>query len=174
MALPVTPQQVADVYRRVGELLAIAATHFGWKVLPAMEVSFDLKGQSAGQMQLRGKHCRLRFNPVLMTQNYEHYLEVTVAHELAHAVAALVFGRKIKPHGREWQLVMAMFGQEAERCHNYDLSQTKIRRLQRFRYRCACREHELTIIRHRRIQSGERDYLCRQCGQKLTLVEDQR
>lgn len=169
--MTVRPEQVGDVYRRLGELLAIAARHFGWKVLPGIEVSFDLKGQAAGQMQLQGKQLRLRFNPILMNQNYQHFIEVAVGHELAHAVAALVYGRKIKPHGLEWQSIMVLFGLEAERCHDYDVSQAQVRRLQRFRYRCACREHELTVIRHRRIQSGEREYICRSCGQKLTLIE---
>ncbi len=173
MTFPVKPDQVADVYHRLGMLLAVAAHHFGWKVLPGLEVSFDLKGQAAGQMQLRSKQIRIRFNPVLMAQNYEHFINVAVGHELAHAVAALVFGPKIKPHGREWQSIMVMFGLEADRCHDYDLSQVRVRRLQRFRYRCACREHELTVIRHRRILSGERSYHCRSCGQKLTLVEEQ-
>ncbi len=170
MALAVNPEQVSEVYGRIGELLAVAARHFGWKVLPALEVSFDLKGQAAGQMQLRGKQMRLRFNPALMAQNRDHFIRTAVGHELAHAVAALVYGRKIKPHGREWQSIMVLFGLEPERCHDYDLSRVKVRRLQRFRYRCACREHELTSIRHRRIQSGERSYICRACGQKLTLA----
>lgn len=170
--LPVTPEQTADVYRRLGELLAIAARYFGWQRLPGIEISFDLKGKAAGQMRMRGKQIHLRFNPVLMEQNYSNFIEVVIGHELAHGVAGLVYGGRIKPHGREWQALMALFGLPAERCHEYDVADSQVRRLQRFRYRCRCREHELTVIRHRRIQKGEQQYFCRACHGELTWVNE--
>ncbi|WP_152485969.1 SprT-like domain-containing protein [Methylohalobius crimeensis] len=162
--------QMAAVYERLGELLAIAARRFQWRILPGFEVGFDLKGQAAGQMQIRQGKVRLRFNAVLMRDNREHFLRVTVAHELAHAVAYWVYGKKIQPHGEEWQSIMALFGLEPRRCHDYDVTHAQVRRLQRFTYRCGCREHDLTSIRHRRIQEGERTYVCKHCREKLEWV----
>ncbi len=173
MTFPVLPRQVAKIYHRLGELLTVAAQHFGWKALPAIEVRFDLKGRAAGQMRAKGKQLILRFNPVLMQQNFDHFVQVAVGHELAHAVAYLQYGRKIQPHGQEWQAVMALFGLPPDRCHDYDTSQAQVRRLQRFRYRCECREHELTIIRHRRIQNGQQ-YFCTHCRQPLIAMEEGR
>ncbi len=171
MTFPASPRQVAKIYHRLDELLAVAAQHYQWKVLPAIEVRFDLKGKAAGQMQARGKQIILRFNPILMAQNFDHFVQVAVGHELAHAVAYLQYGKKIQPHGKEWQQVMALFELPPDRCHDYDTSQSQVRRLRRFRYRCACREHELTIIRHRRIQSGQQQYFCKGCRQPLIPME---
>ncbi|KXJ41631.1 MAG: hypothetical protein AXA67_04705 [Methylothermaceae bacteria B42] len=171
MTFPASPRQVAKIYHRLGELLAVAAQHYQWKALPAIEVRFDLKGKAAGQMQALGKQIILRFNPILMAQNFDHFVQVAVGHELAHAVAYLQYGKKIQPHGKEWQQVMALFELPPDRCHDYDTSQSQVRRLRRFRYRCACREHELTIIRHRRIQSGQQQYFCKGCRQPLIPME---
>ncbi len=169
----VEPEHIAQIYARLGRLLALAAQRCGWKVLPAFEVAFDLKGRAAGQMQVRGRQVRLRFNPVLMTQNWDDFLETVVGHELAHAVAYWRHGRRIRPHGPEWQEIMGWFGLAPQRCHDYDVSASQVRRLPRFRYRCECREHWLTSIRHGRIQRGERDYVCRNCGAKLVWVPEE-
>ncbi|BCX88081.1 hypothetical protein MIN45_P0448 [Methylomarinovum tepidoasis] len=159
--------QIAQIYQRLGELLALAGAHFRWQVLPAFEVAFDLRGKAAGQMVAGRSGVRLRFNPVLLRQNWEDFLHTVVAHELAHAVVWWQYGRRAKPHGPEWQAVMRLFGLEPQRCHDYDVAGGQARRLQRFRYRCGCREHALTSIRHGRIQRGEREYVCKFCGQRL-------
>ena len=167
----IEPQHIAQVYRRLGALLAVAARHFDWKVLPAAEVSFDLRGQAAGQMQVRGRQVRLRFNAVLLQRDFDQFLEEVVAHELAHAVVHWRYGGRVKPHGPQWREVMTLFGVTPKRCHDYE-DLRPVRRLQRYRYRCGCREHQLTAIRHRRIQRGEREYLCKSCGHRLTWVQD--
>jgi len=66
---------------------------------------------------------------------------------------------------REW------FGVEPERTHRFDARLVPARRQRRWRYRCACREHELTTVRHRRVEKGAR-YLCRACRQTLAFAGD--
>jgi SprT protein len=39
-----------------------------------------------------------------------------------------------------------------------------VRRQRRFRYRCDCRDHLLTAVRHNRIVTRNVVYRCRECG----------
>jgi len=156
-------QQAEQDTRR---LLRQAAEHFGLPV-PRVDVRFDLRGQAAGQARLpsRGRPV-IRYNAQLLLQNGPRFLQRTVPHETAHVIAYRLHGRHIRPHGPEWKAVMALFGADSRRCHDYDVSTLPRRRLTRHRYRCDCREHALTSIRHNRIVAGQ-VYLCRSCGQAL-------
>ena len=61
---------------------------------------------------------------------------------------------------------MQLFGADSSRCHDYDTSHAGTRHLTRYAYRCGCREHALTSIRHNRILAGQ-VYYCRACGKAL-------
>lgn len=135
--------------------------------MPNPEIHFDLRGRSAGMMcHIPGRPPKLRFNLQLLAENRDGFLETTVPHEVAHLVVRELFGAAARPHGREWKAVMAFFGVEANRCHDYDVSGSQTRRLERFLYQCDCRQHQLTSIRHRRVLGGQ-TYLCRACKQPL-------
>jgi SprT protein len=150
---------------RTRELLARAARHYGVS-MPDPIVAFDLRGRAAGKA-LAGdaRRALVRYNAALLAAYPEHFIAHTVPHEVAHLVVFRVFGR-MRPHGPEWASVMAFFGVRPERCHNYDVSGLATRRLRRYPYRCACRDHQLTSIRHNRIRGGQ-VYLCTHCGVAL-------
>ncbi|MES9873693.1 MAG: SprT-like domain-containing protein [Candidatus Sedimenticola sp. 6PFRAG7] len=151
---------------QVDRLLNKARDHYDHP-MPLVEIRFDLKGTTAGQARMWPCTSPLiRFNSQLLEANPETFLERTVPHEVAHLVTCTLHGNRIKPHGEEWKAVMSLFGAEASRCHSYDTSQTQQRRLQCFDYRCDCRSHELTSIRHNRVQQGQR-YYCKSCRQIL-------
>jgi SprT protein len=151
---------------RVAELLARAESHFGIGIARP-EIRFDLRGKAAGQFRSRdGHHCELRFNRELMLRHGERFLDRTVPHEAAHLVAFLLNGPRVRPHGKEWQAIMHLFGTAPERCHEYDVAGLQTRRLRRYLYRCACRAHQLSSIRHNRILRGQ-TYFCRACGSEL-------
>ena len=153
---------------RVDELAAVAATHYRMK-RPQIDVRFDLKGLAAGEARLSPTGVgQIRFNTRLLVENSEDFLLRTVPHEVAHIVAYRLHGSTIKPHGPEWKAVMELFGAEASRCHSYDTSASQIRRLKRFSYRCDCRVHQLTSIRHNRAKRGQQ-YICKACHQVLTF-----
>jgi SprT protein len=129
------------------------------------DVSFKLRGQKAGVAHLHEN--RLRFNPKLYTDNREHFLEQTVAHEVAHLVAHQLFGDRIQPHGEEWQLIMrGVYELPPDRCHTYEIER---RARNAFIYQCACPEREfpLSSQRHALIGKGRR-YVCRSCKKMLT------
>lgn len=131
-------------------------------------VCFALTGSTAGYFkQLRDGSNMINFNRQLLEHNTADFINRTVPHEVAHMVAFQVFGPGIRPHGDEWKAVMALFGADDSRCHNYDLSKVKTRQYRRFTYQCNCRSHQLTSIRHNRVLSGYR-YVCKTCKQQLS------
>jgi SprT protein len=148
------------------QLLRTAADHYGI-ARPRPELRFDLRGLAAGQVRFLPRGTAIiRYNPQLLAENGNAFLARTVPHEVAHLIARRVFGSRIRPHGQEWQAVMELFKADASRCHSYDTSRARTRRLTQFPYHCACRSHLLTSIRHHRVLAGQR-YLCRTCGEAL-------
>lgn len=146
--------------------------------LPAIPVKFDLRGKSSGMFVYRrsglsSEHW-IRYNPIIFSSYFEHALQHTVGHEVAHYIAyAMAAGRKIKPHGKEWAEIMALFKLPAEVTSRYDISGLPLRQQRRHRYACACREHELTSTRHNKILRGSAVYSCQLCRQPLRLLSTQ-
>jgi len=160
-----------EARQRTWRLLDLASRRFGANLLRP-EIRFDLKGKAAGQVRTTsGHHCVVRYNSSLLQRYSQEFLKRTVPHESAHVVTFHLFGPGVQPHGREWHAIMKLFGAPPDRCHNYDVRGMEVRRLRRYQYRCECRTHQLTSIRHNRIGSGQ-VYLCRQCGSPLKLVPE--
>ena len=150
------------VLDKLSELQKKVCGLFGFTVNP--EIAFDLRGKAAGQANyLKNK---IRFNRDLLEKFTDEFVSQTVPHEFAHLVAYAKFGRRIKPHGTEWQSVMVALGVKPVRTHNFEV--IPARRLKRFPYQCDCPGllHELSTIRHNRIQRGIL-YICKKCGKAL-------
>ena len=147
------------VANKLAELNVRSEALFGVRIEPV--ISFDLKGQAAGQANYREN--KIRFNRQLLEKYTPEFVDQTVPHEFAHLVAYQKFGRRIRPHGMEWKRVMEAFGVDPARTHSFDVAPT--RRLKRFHYRCHCpgSDYQLSSIRHNRVQRGG-IYLCRKCG----------
>ncbi|WP_114418694.1 SprT family zinc-dependent metalloprotease [Marinospirillum perlucidum] len=143
------------------------AEQFYLKSFPRPEVSLKLRGKSAGVAEL-GRN-RLRFNQVLLEENAEAFLAEVVPHEVAHLLAWQLHGRKIRPHGREWQQIMhQVFGVEPRTRHQFDVTRSAH---QGYIYACACpdQQHALTLRRHNKIMAGQ-IYICRRCQANLTFL----
>ena len=137
---------------------------------PRPEVSFKLKGKSAGTAHLQQN--RLRFNPVLLAENPEAFIREVVPHEIAHLLCFQLYGagKQIKPHGLQWQAIMRnVFNLPPRASHNFDISSVTGKT---FTYQCQCGPVELTLRRHNKVQRGESRYLCRQCRQVLIRQPD--
>lgn len=165
--LPITGRQrqqvvaaTEDWVERAGQLLALP--------LAPVPVLFDLSGATAGMFCARGKACWIRFNPWIFAKHFDHNLQVTVPHEVAHYVVHCQrHRRRVRPHGPEWQRVMRGFGLPPEVTCKLDLTGVPVRRQQRHPYRCACRDHEVSSVRHKRMLEGRARYLCRYCDAPL-------
>lgn len=136
--------------------------------VPRVEIVFDLRGTTAGQALVGlGVAPKIRLNPVLMAENREAFLRQTVPHEVAHLAAFYWKGKRPqRPHGPEWKRMMLLLGAEPRRCHNYDVTNARARRVATLDYACGCGIQPLTVIRHNRIQAGV-EYRCRRCGESL-------
>lgn len=168
---PINSDQSAQVVKETHRLINGAAKAFSLAIAP-VEVSFDLKGRSAGMYRLRhhrGKVERvIRYNPWVFAKYFEDNLKHTVPHEVAHFIVEQRFGLRVKPHGAEWKAMMQWFGVAADVRCTYDFEGIPTRRTQRFDYVCHCRTIELSAQRHKRITSGRQRYQCRDCGVYLT------
>lgn len=133
-----------------------------------IDIRFDLKGRAAGMYRVHLRQRVIRYNPYIFARYFEHGLEATVPHEVAHYVTDRLFGLgHIRPHGREWQTVMRALGAEPHASAKFDLEGIPQRRQRRYAYQCDCTTHQLSACRHNKITSGKARYHCRLCGSVL-------
>lgn len=138
--------------------------------LPYPYVSFKLKGRTAGKAFLMANE--VRYNPILLEENKDSFLNRTVPHEVAHLVAYTKDPVNGRGHGYLWKRIMRDFGLDASRCHSYDTTntrQSKSTLSRNYPYKCACKTHNLTSIRHHRILKGAQ-YSCKHCNQILKAI----
>jgi len=165
------PKQRTEVIDKTQYWVGQASQLFD-RQLPNIEVLFDLKGRTSGMFCVRGQRQWIRFNPWIFAKYYQQSLSVTIPHEVAHYACYQLHGkaRHIKPHGKEWKAIMNAFGVDASVTCQLDISDLPQKRLNRHIYQCACRRHELTSIRHNRIQRGLAQYACPVCRETLTYL----
>jgi SprT protein len=159
--------------------------HFMCQAEEAFELSFeripllfDLRGRTAGMFKVVGRERCIRYNPWIFGKYFEENLRDTVPHEVAHYVVNEIYGGpgtrgwarrrwSVKPHGPEWQAVMACFGADPEVTFKLDLAGVPQRRQRTHPYQCGCREHDVSTTRHNRILRGAGRYHCRYCKGQL-------
>lgn len=169
---PIDPQHQRLVVAATRRTIARAGELFACE-FPAIPVSFELRGRAAGMYRVQRGRRLIRYNPYLFARYFEDNLANTVPHEVAHYVTDMLHGlRNVRPHGREWQAVMRALGARPEVSCRYDLEGIPVRRQRRYGYRCGCTTHQLSTVRHRRVQSGRACYVCRRCGDPLRLVDN--
>lgn len=148
------------------------------KPLIVPEVRFDLRGKSAGQARFEVQrswggnksHATIRFNRLLMQENPQAFIDEVAPHEAAHVIAHQLFGTRIKPHGQEWKMIMrTVLNRDPVVTHRFDIARASPKP---WLYQCHCPEvkHELSTIRHNRIQRQQTSYMCRQCKAPLSYI----
>ena len=136
-------------------------------------VYFDLSGRTAGQYRTARGRRVIRYNPYLFAKYFNENVATTVPHEVAHYLIDAIYGqRNVKPHGNEWRNMMQLLGAEASVRADFDLAGIPTRRYRRIPYECRCRVHQLTRIRHTRVQGKSSRYFCRVCGTELVPAAD--
>lgn len=150
------------------------ASLFFRQPLKTPPIRFDLRGACAGQAVFRregrSETIWMRFNAELLQQNPNEFFSQVVAHEAAHVIAHYLYGRRIKPHGPQWRMIMQdVLGVIPQVRHRMDVRQVARRS---HRYSCGCenREHALSSIRHNRVMRQQQVYLCRSCGLPLKYL----
>ena len=158
--LSLSTQQL--VIKKVKQCIEHASTHFDQHFfLP--KIRFSQKGKIAGCARLQTNE--LRFNPILLDDNVDVFLEEVVPHEVCHLLAYWLFG-KVRPHGKEWQnLMLELFSLKGRTYHQMDVTKVKGKS---FNYRCQCGPIELGIRRHNKLLTGKQIYVCKKCRCPLT------
>lgn len=103
--------QIDAIKTRVQECIKIAEPKFGIK-MPSVQVRFDLTGRAAGMAGRRNGVFYLRFNVNhirLGGKTYEHLLNETVPHEVAHTVCQ-AFPQYGQNHDAGWRKVCIALG----------------------------------------------------------------
>lgn len=114
-----------EAMKRVKYYVDLANTKFNLH-LTYPSVLFAIRGTNAGTANA-GTNT-IKFNPTLLRENPDEFIQDTVPHEVAHLVARLRhLGKAIDPHGAEWRNVMWAFGCQATRCHSFDVSNVPTR-----------------------------------------------
>ena len=134
-------------------------------------VLFDLKGRAAGMFKTIGERRLIRYNPWIFAKYYEENLRDTVPHEVAHFIVHEAYPRRgTKPHGPQWQEVMARFGADPGVTFDMDLEGVPQRRQTTHRYHCGCQLHDVSSTRHNRTQRRRVSYHCVICDGRLVYM----
>jgi SprT protein len=169
---PISDEQRSEVRNLALNYITLAGQIYN-KSFSAIPITFDLRGKCAGMYQRKGRERRIRFNPWLFAKYYKHSNEQTVPHEVAHYITDCLWRfRRVKPHGKEWQSVMQTFGVEPKVTGSFDLTGIPTKQCQRFSYSCGCKINQISLIRHRRVQSGQAEYRCKDCRQLLKAASE--
>ena len=138
---------------------------------PFIKLKFNLTGHTIGMYKHVKNEQVIRYNAAIFAKYFEENIRDTVPHEVAHYIVDELHGRKrVRPHGLEWQSVMAAFEANNSRTANYDLADIPKRQYSTVPYTCGCQQHELGIRRHNKVLKRRVHYYCRECGDILQVV----
>lgn len=165
---PLDRNAIAEVMKLVEACFSLADDLYDREfVRPA--VRLDLKGTTAGMaVWVKGsKASTIRFNPILLAENWSAFRDRTVPHEVAHLVARDLYGENVRAHGAEWQAVMKDFGCDATRCHSYSVVNASTHRGRRDVMSCHCRIH---LVSPRQGGAPPSSVRCRICNKTVQFV----
>lgn len=113
---------------------------------------------------------RIELNAALL-EKYPHELEPTFAHELAHLVAPMLYGRAGLAHQIGWKKVMHLFGYPPERTHKLPVGEKKRPHRVMAHASCGCPErvHKIKPVTFRKMRYGRRRYICLKCKTEIQL-----
>jgi len=159
---------------KIEEAYVIAEKHFD-KPIPRVPVKFSTKLTStAGKLRfsrLTGQSIDITLSTPILRDNPEEFVSRTPGHEAAHHIVHMVYGvsKRVTAHGREWQFVMNLIGQDAARCHTMET--TSRNKAPRIAANCECQTHMITKQRVNKMRRGV-TYKCNKCKTRLVLADN--
>jgi predicted SprT family Zn-dependent metalloprotease len=158
-------EEQKEVSKRLETLKLVAEYTFAVD-LSKLELTFDLRGRSAGMAVGRGgldPMLRIRLNQEAYDIDPDRMLTQTLPHELAHIVcyAMMYQGRLDRKaavgHGKSWKTICVELGGKPDRCHTMALTPArKPTKQKRHVYKLDSGTMiELTTVRHNKVQRGK-------------------
>lgn len=167
---PIVGAQQCQVRERTERYICLAEELFGRR-FDRVPIRFDLKGHTAGMFKTIGQRRLIRYNPWIFGKYFEVNLRDTVPHEVAHFIVHEVYPKRgVKPHGHQWQDLMARFDANPGVTFDLDLAGVPQRRQTTHRYHCGCQAHEVSSTRHNRARRGKVNYHCVSCNGHLVYM----
>lgn len=152
--------QIEQIKQKVQQCIQTAEAKFGIK-MPNVQVRFDLTGRAAGMAGMQYGMFYLRFNTTHMRmggQTWEHLLNDTVPHEVAHTVCQAFpkFGRN---HNDGWKRVCVALGGNGRRCYGEADAPEAIAAMRPYVY-ITTNGHEVRVTKviHSKIQTRGASY----------------
>lgn len=150
-----------SIMERVQELYEFGCKTYNVPVTK-IDVRFDIRGLCAGMASSAGY---VRFNMFIAENNLSEFMNDTVPHEVAHMVAYGVSrrtGKRLQPHGYEWQAICRKLGGNAKRCHSFQVEE----KVKPHRYVCLkCgKVHDVSPRKSNSIQRAGVDRVRCSCG----------
>lgn len=176
----IVPQNIQrKVEARIAECISIASEYYD-REFSMPTIQYKLRGQTAGKAWSTKNLVDL--NSVLLVENEDDYISRTPGHEVAHIIDKAVHGYRTKlqrgrivrdSHGEGWKTIMRLFGQDPSRCHNFDTTNSTVRKTSnrtKYVWTCGCggSTMELGAKRHNKQRLTPRFYMrghtTRRCG----------
>ena len=165
--------KIEAVKAKVAQCIKLAEQKFGI-TMPAVQIRFDLRGRAAGMAGCQqnrwtgaSSNFYLRFNVQHMAlggQSWEHILNDTVPHEVAHTVCQAFpkFGRQ---HNDGWKRVCVALGGNGSRCYSAEDAPEAVAKARPFAYTTST-GHIVAVspIIHKKIQTMGASYTWRGKG----------
>jgi SprT protein len=155
----------AEITTEVENAYLIAERYYN-RTFIRPRIIFKRNGTTAGYAT---RDCKtLMFQLDLAEHNKVDFI-TTVKHEVAHAIQFALYPRS-QAHGYEWKFIMQrVMGIPADRCHEYDVSVTNVKRQTRHEYECGCgKTFNVSQTMHNKILRGS-NRICGLCRTRLTL-----
>jgi len=172
-------QRVID---RVAECFAIVQASYPDMEFTLPTVGFGVNTKTAGIAY--PKMNKVSFNNTLLNENAEHFIKNTVAHEVAHIIDGILYdtfqsrfdrvtGKRIavQAHGKTWKHIMGIIGVDADRVHQYDVSNVG-RKTRPHNYECTKCKHVIPLPTrtHNKILKNGVKYVHSGCQADLAYI----
>ena len=167
----ITEEKLKLVTEKVNETVSKLNNIYNFD-MPIPSIYFDLTEFEAGYAKY--KSMSVHFNPILASENWNHFIAETVSHEVCHIAVWYwcFFCKKPFPkskHDPIWKKMMIEVGATPNITHDYDLSNLRKKKIKQFAYACSCSTPTVVSLTvHNRILNGAL-YRCCKCN--LTLVD---
>ena len=156
------------VETKLHESIKLAEAHFN-QSFPFPNLEYTKSGATAGTAQYNT--YTLNFNPILLIENDDLFIQRTVPHEMAHLITHTLYPDVSAHHGKDWKYVMRVLQvADSNRCHTYDVTNSK-RHQNKHQYSCdGCSKvfTALSTKRHNELVKNPNRYCCSVCRGALS------